>query len=289
MRIAGQYHYLIAGLPEISLEDAQYEKSLLVFKEYLEEQILQDEFEQILQLFLSWDHNNLISFLYDENPKYSELANFPGSIFEEELERLDSILPETPVLPGYMIELIRRVKIDKEVISTKEAELILLKGFYNHVLPNPSPFLNSWFEFELNTKNIFAAYIARKHGKDPEEEILDLNPLAGVLASPGKLPDLRMIMDVDYIAEAQRIAEIEDFKEREKAVDRFRWNYLDELSLFHYFEVETVITYLLKLMMIFRWKELDGNEGKKIYDQMLRNFKKSFVLPDEYSIIKKQR
>ncbi len=289
MRIAGQYHYLIAGLPEISLEDAQYEKSLLAFKEFLQEQVQPDEFDLVRQLFLSKDHENLISFLYDENPVYTELANYPGSIFEEELERLDSILPEKPELPDYMIELIRKVKIEKEVVSRKEAELFLLKGFYSHVLPHSNPFLNQWFEFELNTSNIIAAYVARKHNKDPETEILEVNSLASVLASPGKLPDLRMIMDVDYISEAQRIAEIEDFKEREKALDRFRWSYLDELSLFHYFEVETVITYLLKLMMIFRWKELDGNEGKKIYDQMLRNFKKSFVLPDDYSIIKKQR
>ena len=66
MRIAEQYHYLIAGLPEISLEDAQYEKSLLAFKDLLKEQIQPGEYELLKQLFLTYDHKNLISFFFDE-------------------------------------------------------------------------------------------------------------------------------------------------------------------------------------------------------------------------------
>ena len=46
------------------------------------------------------------------------------------------------------------------------------------------------------------------------------------------------------------------FLEGEKVLDEARWKMLDELSIAHYFDLDALITYAYKLLILHRWERI---------------------------------
>lgn len=44
--------------------------------------------------------------------------------------------------------------------------------------------------------------------------------------------------------------------ERERLLDRERWNFLEEASFGHYFDLEALIVYALKLLILEKWEKV---------------------------------
>ncbi|MDD2702483.1 MAG: DUF2764 family protein [Candidatus Omnitrophica bacterium] len=59
---------------------------------------------------------------------------------------------------------------------------------------------------------------------------------------------------------SHRIAALID---SEKFLDQERWKKLDELSMGHYFDMEALVVYALKLNIILRWDKISGADKQK--------------------------
>jgi hypothetical protein len=75
----------------------------------------------------------------------------------------------------------------------------------------------------------------------------------------------------------QRLAEEPDLFEREKKIDLFKWQWLDEQIFFKYFSIEVLFAYLVKLEIIERWVSLDPVEGEKLFRKLINGLKESVV------------
>jgi len=71
---------------------------------------------------------------------------------------------------------------------------------------------------------------------------------------------------------------VKDIIEREKQLDKFRWDYITELSLFNYFTIETIITYTVKLLIIKRWETNEDEKGTNMLNNMINELKNPYVL-----------
>ncbi|MDL2227904.1 DUF2764 domain-containing protein, partial [Odoribacter sp. OttesenSCG-928-L07] len=71
----------------------------------------------------------------------------------------------------------------------------------------------------------------------------------------------------------ESIFEIENILKREEALDRFKWDWIDEEMTFEYFSFEVVISILLKLRIVDRWINADPEIGKKLFVQLLEDIK----------------
>ncbi len=57
--------------------------------------------------------------------------------------------------------------------------------------------------------------------------------------------------------------------EVEKQLDLARWNFLDELSGRHYFDLEAVIIYGAKLRILERWEKIENADQDKLMEAVL--------------------
>lgn len=71
----------------------------------------------------------------------------------------------------------------------------------------------------------------------------------------GSHPDARFAAARAFDHESIRAAEVE--------LDRVRWRFLDELEFGHYFDLERLFLYGLKLRLLERWAKLDKVKGRK--------------------------
>jgi len=57
--------------------------------------------------------------------------------------------------------------------------------------------------------------------------------------------------------------------EAERILDEARWHVLEELASGHYFDLEFLVTYALKLRMLERWDRIDKADKQKLLSQVL--------------------
>jgi len=106
----------------------------------------------------------------------------------------------------------------------------------------------AWIRFDRNFRNEIAALRAQRLQKDPQKSI------RGEKESE---PALREI--------AQQALKIPDLLEAQKLVDKTYWQFLDELAAGHYFDLEFLICYGLKLKILTRHQEYDSPKGEEVF------------------------
>lgn len=281
--IRREYHCLVAGLPDFVFDD---KKAVLIpseFKEILEESLHPADFEWVRYLFLTYDNQNTLSFLKVKKHEFQELGNYPVTDFEEEIIRQNSILPEKPVLPEYICQFIAAYRESTAIFEGISWENQLITLYYDHVLCCKNKFLKSWFEFELNITNVFAAINSRNFRINPEYQIIGNTPVA-IQLRKNQTKDFGLTVDFPLVEKLLQIASLPNIIDRERSIDLLKWNWLDEMTFFHYFDIEKVISYLIKLLIVNRWMKLDPATGQKMFDHILSDIKKSHEFPEEFKI-----
>ena len=72
-----------------------------------------------------------------------------------------------------------------------------------------------------------------------------------------------------FLREAvQQAAKMENLLEAERFLDKIRWQYLDDLSSGHYYDLDFILTYAVKLQILERHQRLASYRGREIFDRM---------------------
>jgi len=53
--------------------------------------------------------------------------------------------------------------------------------------------------------------------------------------------------------------------EAEKILDQMKWDYVEELGQGHFFDIEFLICYGIKLSLIERYREIESGRGQEIF------------------------
>jgi len=263
-----KYHYLIAGLPDLSFEEQIKNNSIRDFCKLLENQLHPDDYEQVKLVLLEYDNKNLISFLKSGKSNYQYKGNYDAETFINQADRLSSILPETNLLPGYMVDLIRDHYDNESVTNVDNYEKILTEGYYNHVMDAGTAFLKKMTAFQFNMKNLLATIQAGKYNLFRKEIVVGDNMLATHLRRVGGknvVPD----PEFEFFSEIASYAGIPSFSEAERKYDLLCWKRIDDWLFFEYFSNDRLLGHLLKLMIIRRWENLTHDSGEKKLREMI--------------------
>ena len=65
-----------------------------------------------------------------------------------------------------------------------------------------------------------------------------------------------------YVDDIQRALKIDDLVQAEEILSKARWQFLDELGMGHYYDIESVFIYYLKLEILKRHQEYGSLEGR---------------------------
>lgn len=270
------YYYLVAGLPDITIEQGKLQFGTAALREELKEGLSESDYQRMELLFLAEDNRNLLTLLLKLQRPLSNLGVYSPEVLAEE------ILEPVRIKP-YMKRFIDSMKDENRLYPNLSPENELATLWYEEMLASDHTFLRDWFTFELNLKNVLLVLAARKHSIPYEHQVIGNNPVVEIIRR-STARDLGLSSDWHWIEKVLQINETEDILMREKAIDLLRWSYLDELNTFNYFSFEVLMAYYLKLGIIERWLQLDQATGEEMFRKLLGELKNSYEFSNEFAI-----
>ena len=275
------YYYLVAGLPELTLEDSKLSYTVADFKVELYPD-LSDEDKKLIDLFyLKFENANVLKLLKDKdaaidlrgNYSAEELVEFISSLKEGD-EIADAVFPS--YLSTFIFEYFNATAEDDFLYEDRLAAL-----YYEYAMKCKNKFVSSWFAFNLTMNNILVALTARKFKMDIAPLIVGDTEVCEALRTSGAR-DFGLTGEVDFLDQLVKISETEELVEREKKIDQLRWNWMEEATFFNYFTVERLFVFLLQLEMIERWISLDKEKGNQLFRSIIATLKDEVQIPAEF-------
>ena len=141
--------------------------------------------------------------------------------------------------------------------------------------------ISGWFELNLNIGNVLTAIYARKYGIEVSQFIVGNNNIAKLIKEHTTLRDFGLSHELEYYDTLLRIAEDSDIYDRERKLDKLRWDWLDEHTVFDYFNIDYLFAYLCKLQILERWVNLNAEEGERVFREMISNLKNETKIPED--------
>lgn len=278
-----KYYYLIAGLPELSLEDSKISYTVADFKKELYPDLSSSDKKRIDLFYLQYDNANVLKLLKNKDAE----IDLRGKYSSEELIEHINTIKEGGVIskkqfPTYLSDYISSYFAssgsDDDSVLREDS---LATAYYDYAMKCDNKFVADWFELNLNVNNILVALTARKYKIDVAQNIVGNTDVSEALRTSGAR-DFGLTGEVDYFDRVVKLSEIDDLLEREKKIDSLRWDWLEENTFFHYFTLEKVFSFLIKLSMIERWLMLDKEKGKEMFRNMIDSLKDEVQIPAEF-------
>lgn len=270
------YYYLVSGLPDMALEQSKAPFTLPELLEELGASLHPDDFRLVRLILLPIDNRNLLNLLLKKNLPWEPHGNFSPEEIEEGLK-------EPGLLPSYFNHFQQACKAETPLWPGMSWENQLERLYLEYGLERTEGFLHEWFTFENYLKNILAAWNIREYRLPPEGQLIGENMVTEA-AARAHARDLGLSGELPFVNRLMHALEQDKLLDREKAVSRIRWNYIDELNTFNYFTVEVVLGYLLKLILLTRWTQLDPERGTLAINHIIQKLEDSFELPKKFAL-----
>ena len=277
------YYYLIAGLPELSLDDSKLGTTIREFRELYYPDLSDDDRALLDLIFLSCDNANLLALMKDK-----EAAIVEGGLYtsEELLGIIEAArAEETPdrQYPRYMYDFVAQMESEESAAEGIFPEDRLAQLYYTHAMSQGNAFVERWFAFNLDLNNFLTAITARRYDLDVKPLIVGDNEVAKALRTSNSR-DFGLTGVMDGFEEVMRISEIDNLVERERKLDVLKWEWMEENSFFDYFTVEKLFAFLVKIQIIERWISLDAEAGGEMLRGMIRQLKEEVKVPQEFRV-----
>jgi len=274
------YYCLVAGLPDISLDDGKLSYSVSDFKAELYPDLSAQDRKLIDLFYLKFDNTAILKLLKNKDTVIEDKGNFSA---EELLQLIEAVREgDTPdkKYPSYLVNFV------SQYLQLSQDELyraydLLAALYYSYGMSFNNAFIASWFEFNLNLNNILAALAARKYKLEVSSVIVGATSICEQLRT-SNARDFGLNETLKYFEALQRIADIEELVEREKKVNMLKWKWLEDESFFHYFTIERIFVFLMQLEMIERWISLDKEKGNELFRKMIQDLKNEVQIPEEF-------
>jgi hypothetical protein len=258
----------MSSLPELSFKsEAQKNADVLQIRDAILGEITRGDAVYVRETLSSIDNYNLLTLLYNKKRTIKR-----GGMFEFDST---SKLEET-ALSRYMRQFLGYFEEYEQEHGQKPdpfaAEQRLNELCYAEMESSKNRFVSKWHKIEREIKNIQAAYLSRKANVSAEKHLIADEELRDSLLR-SQAQDFGLSKERDYVSELLRIFELGDLLERERKLDLFRWNIIDEINTFEYFTVNAVLGVLQKACILDRWLSLDRDKGEQRFKEMVRGLK----------------
>ena len=173
----------------------------------------------------------------------------------------------------------------KRDLDDRDSALVdfLIKGFsekdldadfYAEALRKRNRFLREYFRFDLNLRNAKVRYLNAQLGREPDQDVMT-----------GEDPEAEDV-DIDGFrfnggefmeaAKVDAVLSDTDLLAREKGLDDILWDKIDNLAIFHYFDIEAILAYIAKLHIVTRWLNLDEEVGRDVFRRLMKDIRGTY-------------
>lgn len=120
-------------------------------------------------------------------------------------------------------------------------------------------FLREYFEFDRQLRNAVAVRNSEQLGKDPAAYTIGTNS-----------------EDFEERTGIRSIFAKTDLLEKEKAMDRLRWDMANGINTFHYFDMDVILAFLVKASIVERWNRMDAATGTEMFEKLVKEVTGTF-------------
>lgn len=290
------YYYLIAGLPDISMDDTKPACSTEVFRTEYYPELTADDRALVDLIWLEQDNRNLLALL---NPNPSPLTSNPqnGLFDEEELREMIRLVKEDEKWPDryplYFRDFLKAYFAGDDATPADNGPWamdkvaggwtdLLSSYYYRYATEADNAFVSRWFSFNLDMNNILSALTARKHRLPVASVVIGEGEVAEALRTNGSR-DFGLGGSFERLERIQQIHDTDNLVEREHRIDAARWDWLDDESFFDYFGIEKLFGFVVKNRIVERWAKLNKEAGGEVLRSMIARMKEVNV-PAEFKV-----
>lgn len=277
------YYCLMAGLPDLKLDDTKFEVSIPDLREELDNILSSLDKKILFYFFLKNDCSNLVKLLKDPTAEVDDHGNYSLEQYTDLLTSAREMNFNVHRFPAFMSEFARDYAYNKDKEGYYPEDKILYQ-FYQYAIDTcPNKMVRKWYQLNLDITNILTAFLARKNGWNVADFIQGENEVTEMILT-NNTKDFNLTAEFDYVADLMKIVECDDPVEKEKKIDAFKWLWLDEQTFFNMFSIEAVFAYLCKLEMLVRWDKLDVEKGQETFRQIIENLRGEARVPEEFQV-----
>jgi len=138
-----------------------------------------------------------------------------------------------------------------------ESDVDMLRFFsrsdiYDHVFNQPT--LKKWQAFDIALRNELVKIRASRRKTEPDKY-------------------LRKDIDAESFVYQVALSAYRNpsIIEAERILDQERWRKLDELATGHYFDIDFLLVYAIKLLILERWHRINTADKSKMLEDILQN------------------
>ena len=272
-----KYYNYIAGLPDLKQFDFKGIPGVAELKNELYSVLSKHDAIFLQLLFYRYDNKNLLLLQKNRHVQIDPKGNLSKEDWSQIFQQLDEgETLKNLLLASYLKKFLVK-NADEDILAEVSQEDYLSALYYDFAAKSTNVFLRKWFEFNLDLNNIITAFICRKYDYDLNKLIVGQNKTARALRK-NTSPDFGLRFYTEAFDDIMLIVEEQDPAEKEIKIDLLKWKWLEENTLFSYFEVENILAYVLQAEIIERWKTIAVSGGAEIFNQLIDSLKKDIVV-----------
>jgi hypothetical protein len=283
------YYYLVAGLPDLFLDQETKDFNIDRILEEFQEHLNPKDYELIQLINLPFDNENFLNFVLQRNKEFSSLGMFKKELYEELNENI-LLFPKYfqdfyASYTGKTLEEENAEEADdlfEEERVEKGHEVRFYELFFDYICKQDNWFISKWFTYLFQLQNILSAISCRTIGIDAKEHLVGKGELIEALTR-SQAPDFGLKRDIDYIDKLISITEIPDIMERERRIDLLKWDMVNELTLWEYFSTEYILGFMVKAQIVYRWSKLDSKVGQEMFKKLMADLRKTYAMPSDFN------
>ena len=260
------YYCLVAGLREYALDsDTKGFNAREIIAEILEE-VSSGDAEAVRLLYGYYDCENIIA-LRAGRSAYNPLGNIP-------VEELEQEMTSPQALPKAMAQVLK----DYAATESEETEGVdlslgferaLLTAYYEECARSKSRFVRQWSEFDRTLRNVAAAAVARSKDRRVDSVTVGKGDVVAQLQR-SSAADFGLRGELTYVdAILAAVNDEQNMVEKEHKIDLIRWEHASELASSDYFNINAILSYLVKINIVARWSLLDPKRGRAMLDRIM--------------------
>lgn len=260
------YYCLVAGLREYALDsDTKGFNAREIIAEILEE-VSSGDAEAVRLLYGYYDCENIIA-LRAGRSAYNPLGNIPAEELEQEMA-------SPQALPKAMAKVLK----DYAATESEETEGVdlslgferaLLTAYYEECARSKSRFVRQWSDFDRTLRNVAAAAVARSKDRRVDSVTVGKGDVVAQLQR-SSAADFGLRGELTYVdAILAAVNDEQNMVEKEHKIDLIRWEHAGELASSDYFNINAILSYLVKINIVARWSLLDPKRGRAMLDRIM--------------------
>ena len=253
------YYYLVSSLPTLNFGDFD-SVPVAELLEKISDNLESVDLENLGFLRKDRDIRNLHS-LQEHWQTFRSLGNIPAEDFANPEAELD--LPEEWNTYILSQQGEKPVSIDSVWLAHFDAAAQL-----------NSKFVSAWVQHEQALRVALAVVRQEKQKSGTGKTVSDVieksdDPIIQEILSNTRLPNFGVAYIFDWADSVRDVLNQDNPQEAELALDRIRWDFLENWTANRHFAGEVVLAYALKLFICERWQRLDLEKGEQIIQTIL--------------------